>query len=262
MDQEPGDPHRQGEIVYRGAAPPSGSEFDLHSARRRCPPHGNWRMVEDVTHPIHRAVCQIEILVNREGGGTDLYCGTGFLVAPRLVITAAHNLISRNACFDLFFGRTPSGYVARARSGDAEPHPDYNGHDALHDLAAIALPDDSVWRIIGKSIACVSATKAELRTAPLMVAGYPIEGLPLEKAGPGTQWANAGYAEGAIAPRKIFYAIDTEDGMSGSPVLSLDATAPAAVGVHIQGDCPNNRGKLFEPDDIRWIKGWIANGLG
>lgn len=258
MLREPIPPLYEGEIIDLGAAPLPGSDFELQTTRLRCPPHRNWRVVEDVAQPPHRAICQIEMFTPK-GGALHLHYGTGFLVAPRLVLTAAHNLIGRNTYFDLYFGRTPTGRLAFARSQKAKPHPDYDRSDALHDLAAIALPNDVVWQAIAQRIDYAAASKAELRTSPLMVAGYPIEDAPT--ASRSTQWANSGRA-GTIGERKIFYAIDTADGMSGGPVLKSNETVPTAVGVHIQGDCPDNRGKLFEPDDIAQIKRWVANGLG
>ncbi|MBX9585100.1 MAG: trypsin-like peptidase domain-containing protein [Gemmataceae bacterium] len=179
----------------------------------------------------------------------ELVGGTGTLIAPRLVLTAAHVL------FDPARGGKALNVEATFGGPGALPAPgvwvDYptdwarpqspldNSDVSAVDFGVVQLdrPLDRVvtpWRFEPIDDAALTGT-------PLSVGGYPVA--PPDGSAFGTLFGNTAYAaQGAALPAgasryeefRLFYPIDTLKGMSGGPVYSVGPDPGTRVihGVH------------------------------
>ncbi|MDF1791213.1 MAG: S8 family serine peptidase [Thalassobaculaceae bacterium] len=169
----------------------------------------------------------------------SIWWGTGWFAGPRTVVTAGHVVFIRNdrkprangwvRRIDVMPGRNgrslPFGWVAstvfRSVTGwtqDGKPE---------HDYGAIILPTGLGEKVGHLGIEAVSP--ADLRTSPVLIAGYPIS------KPAGTLWEHAA-AVSSVGPQKIYYPADTSGGQSGAPVLRASRDGrPVAAGIHAYG---------------------------
>lgn len=198
-----------------------------------------------------RCVCQLVI----EGLHAQEVLGTGWLVGPRTLITAGHNLYS-------FAAKRGASriWVLPGRSGDNVPfgyfqtnsfavHPLWQSKgDPMHDVGAIRLPTPIGDRLGWFGYA--AHTDAQLQNLVVNNAGYPAD-KPI-----GTQWFNAGRI-GKVDPNVLTYGLDTEEGQSGSPVFYFTADQRRiVVAIHAYGGCPENRGIRITPALHAAITSW------
>jgi V8-like Glu-specific endopeptidase len=184
-----------------------------------------------------------------KAGPGGLEIGTGSLIAPRLVLTAAHMLYDSDqggqvVSVDITFGG-PQGYKFQSLSQVDFPMEWRNGLDTSvvspYDIGVIGLHEP-----IDHLIAPVPfhpATDAELAGMLLNVGGYPA----FPPQGPrGVLWGNSSYPlqNGALPADlvpyesfRLFYAVNTLPGMSGGPVYNYDAASQARTvrGIHTAG---------------------------
>lgn len=157
--------------------------------------------------------------------------GTGFLISPTTIITAAHNInettkLCKNEaeildCFE--FGEHSTKY---------SPNPG--------DLALIKLQEPGIL------LASYINLAVGQQSAKCLVIGYDA--------------LKNGLQEGAEGPAKksnnlYTYRMDTERGISGGPLL--DSRTQKAIGVHIHGDpeiTKTNYAAAITADFINWVR--------
>lgn len=213
-----------------------------------------------------RMICSLAI-VSQNGLG---YVGTGWLAAPRTVITAGH------CVFDPIelgaWARTIR--VMPGRNGSEEPFEAVDSasfsttdrwleaQDPDFDYAAIHLGSNLGTKVGTFGIAVLP--DKDLVDRLVNVSGYPVS--------PGNgelQYFHANRVK-ALTPRRLFYDIDTIGGQSGSPVWAyLDGSeSPVVVGIHAYGvggvpanlNVIANSGPRILPEVLEVIKGWIKKG--
>jgi glutamyl endopeptidase len=200
-----------------------------------------------------RCICH---LVMQGMHAVDVF-GTGFLVGPRTIITAGHNLFSHQA------GRGPSNVIViPGRAGDQAPfgfyeaqgidvHPQWRGKASReHDYGVIWLKEPIGHRVgwFGTAVYDDPA----LERLVINNAGYPGDKRM------GTQWFNAGRVLGADA-RTLNYGLDTAEGQSGSPIFHFDMQDQRiVVAIHAYGLCPKNFGIRITPEVFHQIGAWAA----
>lgn len=171
--------------------------------------------------------------------------GTGWLIGPRTVMTAAHCLHSQELGWAQSIEVVPGmdenrrpygsqfGVSFRATRGWVDdPKPDY-------DYGAIILPDDTMGNRVGW-FGFAALGDNELQGLAVHTSGYPGD------KPSGTQWYNAGGIT-QVEERRIFYMIDTMGGQSGSPVWRKVDGERHAVGIHAYGGCPNSAARITTP---------------
>jgi V8-like Glu-specific endopeptidase len=183
------------------------------------------------------ANCQLVITI----AGNQQAIGTGWLMGPRLVVTAGHCV--HEGMDGNFF---ESVEVIPGMNGPARP---YGSQAALQgklrasdgwrtsgtlalDYGAILL-DSEFQSPTGTSpgqFAVDVLSDAQLTGIELFLSGYPADKTF------GTQWTDAEPISGVLTGR-LKYMIDTFGGHSGSAVVPVGGSA--AVGIHNYGGCPN-----------------------
>jgi V8-like Glu-specific endopeptidase len=195
----------------------------------------------------HAAVCHVQC----DFGDGRLSGCSGFLMAPRVVMTAGHCVFSRPR---QLLGRravpaririTPGRDGARAPFGQQWASRWYalrrfvRNADVMADVGIIVLPQP--FRRVGRALGVAAPNDRQLRTIRngrlLHIAGYPGD------KPSGTMWEH-GERLDRFTPRALFYSVDTCPGHSGSAVwVRPERTGPVEViGVHVAGPRPHERG--------------------
>jgi len=202
-------------------------------------------MARQIRHPKveddpWNTVCHLEIeYANRASSGT------GFLVGPRTVITAAHCVL------DPKLGRAMNVTVRPARDDSIIPFGlcntgsvDFPGEwqDALrlgqepaeHDYGAIFLPEE--YDRIGSCLKWKVFTDNELQrivqnSEQANVIGYPIDRNPVMETDAGHLVIDSGHP---LNERLLHYRIDTSEGQSGGPIIHYDLSTRTSTvyGIH------------------------------
>ena len=185
----------------------------------------------------YSAICSLEI--NFRFGSGEI--GTGWLVAPRLVITAGHCVFNKKKggfATEILVspGRNGSSHwqaqTVPATGGRFRTSPEYGtGSDTSPDFdyGAIILPKAFVdTGNFGFDV----YDEFKLKQETFNAVGYPAD-KPF-----GTMWGHAKRLANVLS-RRLEYQIDTEVGQSGSPVFDMvqenGQTFFVAVGVHNAG---------------------------
>lgn len=177
-----------------------------------------------------------------------MHLGTGFLVTPRLVLTAAHVFKGLSpgqiGLLNLRFGGAPQP-VAAVDGKVFDPEGAFEGSPG--DLAVLLL----AHRPAGVQPISLLAGGTPRIGGIVEVSGYPWDGgIQLFHRGPVVA------LDGAF----LDYRLDTARGHSGAPVLSCDpGSLGAALAVHVleSGHNPRvaaNRGILLTQHHIAWIR--------
>lgn len=215
----------------------------------------------------------IGIIVVEFAGGR-YFQGTGFLVAPNVVLTAAHVLHSPD------FGLALKASFKAACEPDAEASQLENSRlrvskawrsgdfDISADYGAMFLPDAKTFAACGVlEIESVmpSFLNRQARDAPtsFMVAGFPVS-KPAD-----TMWQAAG-SVAFSPPASVRHLIDTTPGQSGAPLLTaiIDQTtakrAPLAIGIHSRGNesLNVNEARRIDADVVNDLRIWWQEIVG
>lgn len=202
-------------------------------------------------------ICQLSI-TSRTG---RQYIGTGWLIAPRCVITAGHCVYLHGAG-----GWAKSIEVSAGRNGPAFPYGRITSttfraitqwtrdQNRSYDYGCIILPEAP--RGTGAAPFCfnfAARSDAELRSQTLNLSGYPGD------KGGITQWFHARQAKG-VSAFTIEYDIDTAGGQSGSPVWQYSGGVRTAVGIHTNGSPLGNSATRITPAVAAMLRSWKALG--
>jgi V8-like Glu-specific endopeptidase len=180
-----------------------------------------------------RAICHLSI---HAGDGSKVE-GTGWLAAPRLIVTAGHCVYQR-----FRGGWAESIEVAPGRDGARRPfgpfRVDRSGlrsvqgwtrrHDPDFDYGGIVLPPSADLAAPGDEAGYFgfgAPSDSELLRALLNLAGYP------DGVEEGTLWWHARGLD-RVEAGVLRYGIDTRDGQSGGPVWLRVDGGPQVVGIH------------------------------
>jgi glutamyl endopeptidase len=233
-------------------------------------------LVEDTSSVPWRCICHLE--VEYEFGPVGY--GTGFLIGPKAVLTAAHVLINPSKNDTTKRRKATQVRVIPGRNGTLAPYgyfvtqysdckvPErwlHDGDDQPNgnwDFAMIPIADDyntegqpTAERLGYFGLKCFSDNEAS-KAHMLFVnnAGYPYEA---DKAY-GTLWYNAGRVR-KMGRSYIEYMVDTEGGQSGSPVYFFDKLLNQryVIAVHTTGDFVN-RGLRITEEVFATIKRWTG----
>ena len=211
--------------------------------------------INNTTDVPWRMICSLRITAG-DGSG---WIGTGWLVAPRTVITAGHCVYIANRG-----GWVRSIDVIPGRNGAAEPLGRCTSHSFRsvlgwtqsghrnYDYGAIILPRTCGFGRLG-GFGFASLSDASLRSLRLNLSGYPGD------KPPGTQWYHARTTK-SVTPRTIVYDIDTAGGQSGAPVWrNLNGTRHA-VGIHTNGALSGNSATRIVPPVFNNLQAWKTEG--
>jgi glutamyl endopeptidase len=164
--------------------------------------------------------CICSLLITAQNG--SVYIGTGWLVSPRVVLTAGHCVYLHDDG-----GWASQIEVIPGRNGAARPYGSVISRnlrsirgwtldrDRDYDYAAILLPEERRYGDELGWFGFASRTDDHFSGITLNLSGYPGDGGPTNQQG--TQWWNA-RAVKDVNEKQITYEIDTWGGQSGSPV--------------------------------------------
>ena len=210
------------------------------------PTDGRTRVLRTTQSP-YAAVCHI----GRDFGDGRLAGCSAFLIAPTILLTAGHCVFSRPRRLLTGRGAPRRIQVTPGRNGASRPfgsqwatrwyaHRRFvNQADPLYDFGIIVVPRPfprlpgtlPVGAPDDRSLQVVRQRRL------LHIAGFPAD------KPSGTMWEHAERLD-RIAPRALYYSVDTCPGHSGSPVwVKRDhGTQVDAIGVHVAGPRPHERG--------------------
>lgn len=227
------------------------------------------RPVRDATVAPYSGICLIQSFQN-SGDARAVGAGTGWLVAPDIILTAAHVV-----CNNQYFSgatRPLAGAVHMWFGFNNEPEPPFGAEISTKiavpaqykeylfpdwDVAVIKLERRVGDRLGWFDMQTPSATS--LKNADICVAGYPGEPGEEEK------WFRQFEGEKKVldvSDTRIYHNVDTTGGQSGAPVFVKSGKRAAAFGVHARGryealatiGMSANFAVRFRPELLKWIK--------
>lgn len=206
-----------------------------------------------------RCICSLLMTANTGA----MYIGTGWLVAPRLLLTAGHCV----------FMSDENGWVSKievipGRDADQRPYgsvvaTDFRSTvgwtqsgDSNYDYGVIMLPEANR---LGDQLGWFGyASRADdyLPGITINLAGYPGDGGP---AGvDGTQWYDSRRIE-SVEERQITYVADTYGGQSGAPVWEMTSDGSRyGVAIHTFGTSVHNGGTRITGEVFDNIVTWAG----
>jgi V8-like Glu-specific endopeptidase len=209
-----------------------------------------------------RLVCALEI-----DGPWGAFVGTGWFVAPKLLITAGHCVYDRNqmggAAREITVtpgrsrGEKPFGTQKATRFSTVDLW--RNDQNPDFDIGAIHL--NKPFAGLNEVFQVASYSDDELMNFNVNISGYP--------ANPGggeEQWWARNRIR-AVTPRRIFYDVDTSGGQSGAPayVFEHENGPPIVIGIHAYGvggtpasiPLRVNSAPRIIPEVVEQIQAWI-----
>lgn len=201
-----------------------------------------------------RAICSLRI---RAANGRG-FIGTGFLVSPRVLITAGHVVFMHNQG-----GWADEIEVIPGRNGARQPFGSCTSKhfhsvtgwtkkgDRNYDYGAIVLPNDCRFGDRVGWFGYANYSDATLSGLKVNLSGYPGD------KGGATQWWHARRLTN-LSSRMLRYNIDTAGGQSGSPVWRLRNGQRYAVGVHTTGSQSGNGATRINGPVYNRITSWTA----
>ncbi len=198
--------------------------------------------------------CICSLLVTAADGSR--WIGTGFLVGPRLVVTAGHVVYMHNRG-----GWARRIEVIPGRNGTSRPYGScfsslyhsVNGWTKKkkrnYDYAAIVLPSNCKYGNRLGYFGYAAYGNSGLQNTTVNVAGYPGD------KPPGTHWWHARKLT-AIRSKTLVYNIDTAGGQSGAPVWQYKNGVRHVVGIHTNGSTSGNSATRITREVFDNIKRW------
>ena len=180
----------------------------------------------------YTAICSLKI--HSSSGMT--YMGTGFLISPRVLLTAGHCVYIHSdngwpVSIEVIPGRDnnekPFGSVMANQFTSFDEW--IENHDRNFDMGFIILPEDCR---LGEKVGWFGC-KTFLDEKEYLGRMFNISGYPGEKGGK-EQWKMSG--EGESQGPLLKYDIDTTGGQSGSPVWIVNNNSYYVLGVHTMGN--------------------------
>ncbi len=199
-----------------------------------------------------RCICSLSITA----ADGSKWIGTGFLVGPRLVVTAGHVVYMHNRG-----GWAKSIEVIPGRNGSRRPYGSCKSsfyysvkgwtqkRKREYDYAAIVLPSDCKF---GNQLGYFGYgyySKNTLKGRAVNLSGYPGDKTP------GTQWWHARKLTD-VNSKTLVYNIDTAGGQSGAPVWQYKNGQRYAVGIHTNGHSSGNSATRITKEVFNNIKTW------
>jgi V8-like Glu-specific endopeptidase len=222
-------------------------------------PDDRVRVTKNTEYP-WRCICSLRIQA-RDGTWST---GTGFLVSPRVVLTAGQFVYRRErggwpTQVEVIPGRDgarrPFGSVMAAAFRVPEWTP---GHAFGQDYGGILLAQEEA---LGERLGWFGYAPrddAHLRQATLNIAGYPAEGGHGPGAEEGTLWFSRGRAR-QVDARELSCEISTSAGQAGSPVWEMnDRGERYAVAIHLWGTRLSNGATRITRDVYDEVARWVA----
>jgi V8-like Glu-specific endopeptidase len=201
--------------------------------------------------------CICSLNITAADGST--WNGTGWLVAPRTVITAGHCVWMHNQG-----GRVASIRVMPGRNGSAMETP-FKSCLATHVRTTVKWIED---KDSDRDYGCILLPKSFMDYSSLGAFGYAslsdLEGMIVNLSGypgdkpTGTQWFHSRTIKSAESSR-FYYDIDTAGGQSGAPVWRFKDGKRHAVGIHTNGSSTGNSAVRITSavfDNIKTWKHW------
>jgi len=202
-----------------------------------------------------RCICSLRI---KAADGRH-FIGTGWLVSPRVLVTAGHCVYMHGAG-----GWAEEIEVIPGRNGGDEPHGSaictqmstvngwVNDQDTNSDYAVIMLPEDKRFGDQLGWIGFSNRTDDELDNTVVNLAGYPGD------KPSGTMWFdNRALAD--VTDQKLYYEIDTAGGQSGAPVWQYMADGTRhGCGIHTSGHLSGNSATRINDAVFNNIINWIG----
>lgn len=191
--------------------------------------------------------------------------GTGWLVGPRLIITAAHVVHSpgrQTESVSIWFarnGNVSDGQVVRLSAKDAVKLPDglESATPDSYDYAAIVLPPEHS-RSLSRYFSFQLLSNDEVSNACLTLMGYPTVPPKNYKSAEGYPFTQVPKKADLCNDKEIRYRFCTSEGQSGSPVWVNTAEHPyTVVGIHVEGRLYNVAIRIGEQ-----VNRFIGNLLG
>jgi V8-like Glu-specific endopeptidase len=201
------------------------------------PSNGSLAQIPNTEPAPYRQVCLLEITPHSDDG--QPLQGSGWLATPNLVVTAGHCVFQRNL----------NSYALNIRvhlavNGTGQEHYDTQDSHNLQsvkewthdgdldaDIGAIILPNAFVGPP-GHFGYDNILSDADLEYLLVDILGYPDSKFSPDSL---TMWGNEGLLS-RPTPTRIFYGMQTVDGMSGGPVFYTDGNGRHIVGIHNYGD--------------------------
>ena len=197
--------------------------------------------------------------------------GSGVLIRPRVVLTAAHNLFDRSSGKVIMGGKvrvglSPTGSLAESGISDTIIHSKYPSRRIKGDkkfefdygLAFLKNENAYNWAKQCWNVEDMQTlSDKELKNSKLMLAGYPAK-----FDGPYTslKWGFGPVLKKGVRSTTFTYQIDTSSGQSGAPVFRYKkATRKATIaGIHVAGyDGSHNKARRFSSAAKQTVQKWM-----
>jgi V8-like Glu-specific endopeptidase len=204
-----------------------------------------------------RAICSLKITAK----DNSRWIGTGWLVAPRTLMTAGHCVYLHD-----LGGWAKSIEVIPGLNEAARPFGSFitsnlrsvngwtNSKNRDYDYGAIILPQNSRPGDRTGYFGFGVKSDAYLMSSVLNLAGYPGD------KGGNQQWFMA-LRPKSLSSRVIKYDIDTIGGQSGAPVWVKVGNIRTCVGIHTNGDLSGNSATRIVTPVFNNIQSWKNQGL-
>ncbi len=213
--------------------------------------------VTDTASYLWRAIASLRITA-RDG---SQWIGTAWFISPRTLVTAGHCVYIKGSGDPNRDGWVTGIDVMPGRNGASRPFGTLKARtfwsvrgwtdrgDQNQDYAAIVL--DEPFGINTGWFGYAVYPDAQLVNVPAHVAGYPGD------KPSGTLWRHS-LPIASVGPEKVFYAIDTAGGQSGTAVYLLENGQPVSVAVHAYGGSVSNSGTRISAPVYRNLRQWSA----